>query len=277
MFAAAAGADTSTTADNAQQQISGASLTKDAPSTASSINLTGSSNEIIQLQLDQINKRIDDIKAQTQALSAQQTSTSRNNNNSTASSASSASNATASGNSTPTSSSSVDVSTSTSTNSLNPGIPSTASTASNPSTSSTSGTATTSENQICLVPYIPWNGGNYFLAEYKGEDPRINEIMVSWKSAVSFYHQNSIPMLPTELNQALGNAGIEVVFDKTVEDLVKDLEAGKCGSSLNKDDETSASSSAKPDQDNSKNRNSQAIGIPNSSATPENIPNLRKL
>ena len=140
---------------------------------------------------------------------------------------------------------------------------------------STSGTATTTEEQICLVPYIPWSEGNYFLAEYEGKDPRIGEVMEKWGSAVDFYYKNSIPMLPTELAKTLGEAGIEVVFDRSKDDLIEDMGNDKCDSKIVLDKDSSTSRGAANTQ--SINNSNKTSGIPNSRANSEDIPVIRNL
>ena len=103
-------------------------------------------------------------------------------------------------------------------------------------TNSTSSTQETTEEQICLVPYIPWSEGLFFLSEYKGDDPRIAKIMEKWESSIDFYYKHGIGTLPTELNKELTDSGVEVVYDKSYEELSADIESGQCGSP-NQDEE----------------------------------------
>ena len=93
-------------------------------------------------------------------------------------------------------------------------------------TNSTSATQETTEEQICLVPYIPWSEGLFFLSEYKGEDPRIAKIMEKWAEPIEFYYKFGIGTLSTELNRELIESGIEVVYDKSYEELSADIESG---------------------------------------------------
>ncbi len=95
-------------------------------------------------------------------------------------------------------------------------------------TDSTSATVETTEEQICLVPYVPWSEGLFFLKEYKGEDPRIAKIMEKWGTPIDFYYEHGIGTLPTELNQELLDNGISVVYDKTHEELLGDIDSGQC-------------------------------------------------
>ena len=105
---------------------------------------------------------------------------------------------------------------------------STSNTSPQTNTNSSSASTETTSDSVCLVPYIPWSEGLFFLSEYKGEDPRIAKIMETWSDPIGFYYKYGIGTLPTELNQQLGQLGINVVYDKSHKDLLYDLESGQC-------------------------------------------------
>ena len=145
------------------------------------------------------------------------------------------------------------------------------------STNSTSTSSQSTEDSICLVPYIPWSEGLFFLAEYKGEDTRIAEIMKTWSEPIDFYYQHGIGTLPTELNQQLIELGVEVVYDKSQEDLLYDLESGQCASS---DKQDSLDIGTGADQEESEDTSQEGVNLDESdqSANPvaesEEIPIL---
>ncbi len=148
--------------------------------------------------------------------------------------------------------------------------------------SSSTNTETTSDS-ICLVPYIPWSEGLFFLSEYKGEDPRIAKIMETWSDPIDFYYKYGIGTLPTELNQQLGQLGIKVVYDKSHEDLIFDLESGQCAI-LQEDESQSSSEESTQDESDDMVENTEvtkdleeSLGSELSNVPSEQVPILKDI
>lgn len=137
---------------------------------------------------------------------------------------------------------------------------------------STSSIQETTDNQICLVPYIPWSGGLFFLSEYKGEDPRIVKIMEKWAGPIDFYVKYGIGTLPTELNQEINDSGIEVVYDKSLEELSADIESGQCGAPNEGEDSIQSNTTNSSDVETSATK-----GIELEKLASEDIPILKNI
>lgn len=150
-------------------------------------------------------------------------------------------------------------------------------------TNSTSATQETTEEQICLVPYIPWSEGLFFLSEYKGDDPRIAKIMEKWEAPIEFYYKFGIGTLPTELNKELMDSGIEVVYDKSQEELMTDMESGQCGAADQDEDLSRTNDTNSSDTDESSQSSTEISsdasprGTPLESVEPEDVPVLKDI
>ena len=150
-------------------------------------------------------------------------------------------------------------------------------------TNSTSVTQETTEEQICLVPYIPWSEGLFFLSEYKGDDPRIAKIMEKWEDPIKFYYKFGIGTLPTELNKELMDSGIEVVYDKSQEELMTDMESGQCGAADQDEDLSRTNDTNSSDTDESSQSSTEISsdagprGTPLESVEPEDVPVLKDI
>ena len=150
-------------------------------------------------------------------------------------------------------------------------------------TNSTSATQETTEEQICLVPYIPWSEGLFFLSEYKGDDPRIAKIMEKWEAPIEFYYKFGIGTLPTELNKELMDSGIEVVYDKSQEELMTDMESGQCGAADQDEDLSRTNDTNSSDTDESSQSSTDISsdagprGTPLESLESEDVPVLKDI
>ena len=150
-------------------------------------------------------------------------------------------------------------------------------------TNSTSATQETTEEQICLVPYIPWSEGLFFLSEYKGDDPRIAKIMEKWEAPIGFYYKFGIGTLPTELNKELMDSGIEVVYDKSQEELMTDMESGQCGAADQIENSARTNDTSSSDTDESSQNSTETSsdtgrrGTPLESLEPEDVPVLKDI